>query len=82
MSDTMTGQRWVAFGFFSTHSRLHGSSSYRVPWQYGEDAATNMARFLNSRHRLMPYLLNFVCSCILQSTQSWLTSTPGSRSTQ
>ncbi|PIL23787.1 hypothetical protein GSI_13537 [Ganoderma sinense ZZ0214-1] len=50
--------RWVAYGLFSSHSRLHGSMSYRVPWQYGEDAATYMARFLDAKHRLMPYLYN------------------------
>ncbi|KAH7915998.1 glycoside hydrolase family 31 protein [Hygrophoropsis aurantiaca] len=49
-------QRWVAFGLFSSHSRLHGSSSYRVPWQYGEDAAKSMAKFLDAKHRLMPYI--------------------------
>ncbi|KAF8232393.1 alpha-glucosidase [Tricholoma matsutake] len=51
-------QRWVAFGLFSSHSRLHGSSSYRVPWQYGEDAAKSMARYVVTKHRLMPYLYN------------------------
>ena len=25
-------KRWVAFGLLSSHSRLHGSTSYRVPW--------------------------------------------------
>ncbi|KAG5732816.1 Alpha-xylosidase [Termitomyces sp. T112] len=49
-------QRWVAFGLFSSHSRLHGSSSYRVPWNYGEDAAKSMSRFVEAKHRLMPYL--------------------------
>ncbi|KAG6853200.1 hypothetical protein C0991_006149 [Blastosporella zonata] len=49
-------QRWVAFGLFSSHSRLHGSSSYRVPWNYGEDAAKSMSKFLEAKHRLMPYL--------------------------
>ncbi|KAF8894393.1 alpha-glucosidase [Infundibulicybe gibba] len=51
-------QRWVAFGLFSSHSRLHGSSSYRVPWQYGEDAAKSMSKFVDTKHRLMPYLYN------------------------
>jgi len=49
-------QRWVAFGLFSSHSRLHGSSSYRVPWNYGEEAAKNMATLLEAKHSLMPYL--------------------------
>ncbi|EKM55719.1 glycoside hydrolase family 31 protein [Phanerochaete carnosa HHB-10118-sp] len=48
--------RWVAYGLFSSHSRLHGSGSYRVPWQYGEEAAKYMAKFLDAKHRLMPYL--------------------------
>ncbi|KAI0781168.1 alpha-glucosidase [Trametes elegans] len=48
--------RWVAYGLFLSHSRLHGSMSYRVPWQYGEAAATYMAKFLDAKHRLMPYL--------------------------
>ena len=25
-------KRWIAFGLLSSHSRLHGNSSYRVPW--------------------------------------------------
>ncbi|KAI0049991.1 glycoside hydrolase family 31 protein [Auriscalpium vulgare] len=50
--------RWVAFGIFSSHSRLHGSGSYRVPWNYGEEAAKYMAKFLQMKHRLMPYLYN------------------------
>ncbi|KAI5121015.1 hypothetical protein M0805_005961 [Coniferiporia weirii] len=48
--------RWVAFGLFSTHSRLHGSNSYRVPWSYGEEAAKTLAKFVETKHRLMPYI--------------------------
>ncbi|GAB1524938.1 hypothetical protein RhiTH_008094 [Rhizoctonia solani] len=48
--------RWLAFGLFSSHSRLHGSSSYRVPWNYGEEASKVLAKFLDAKHRLMPYL--------------------------
>lgn len=48
--------RWVAYGLFSSHSRLHGSGSYRVPWQYGEEAAQYMAKFVDVKHRLMPYI--------------------------
>ena len=33
-------KRWCAFGMLSTHSRLHGSSSYRVPWAYDKDGDT------------------------------------------
>ena len=34
-------KRWCAFGLMSTHSRLHGSTSYRVPWAYEEDTPEN-----------------------------------------
>ena len=30
-------KRWVAFGLLSSHSRLHGSTSYRVPWVYDDE---------------------------------------------
>ena len=30
-------KRWCAFGLMSTHSRLHGSTSYRVPWLFDEE---------------------------------------------
>ncbi|PPR04952.1 hypothetical protein CVT24_010410 [Panaeolus cyanescens] len=49
-------QRWVQFGLLSSHSRLHGSGSYRVPWNYSEEAAQNMAKFVDVKHRLMPYI--------------------------
>ncbi|KAH9934909.1 alpha-glucosidase [Fomitopsis serialis] len=58
-------QRWVAYGLFSSHSRLHGSMSYRVPWHYGEETAAYMARFLDAKHRLMPYLYNLALTALL-----------------
>lgn len=48
--------RWLAFGLFSTQSRLHGSASYRVPWLYGDEAVDACKKLLNLKHRLMPYL--------------------------
>ena len=30
-------KRWCQFGLLSSHSRLHGSSSYRVPWLFDEE---------------------------------------------
>ncbi|TLS24527.1 hypothetical protein PpBr36_08527 [Pyricularia pennisetigena] len=30
-------KRWVAFGLLCSHSRLHGSGSYRVPWLIEDD---------------------------------------------
>src|SRR5690606_9684683 len=32
--DPAVFKRWVAFGLLSSHSRLHGSQSYRVPWRF------------------------------------------------
>ncbi|NMW64701.1 alpha-xylosidase [Mobiluncus mulieris] len=49
--------RWYPFGMLSSHSRLHGSSSYRVPWMYGEDAVQVAKRFTALKNRLMPYLM-------------------------
>ena len=49
-------KRWVAFGLLSSHSRLHGSGSYRVPWMY-DDEATDVLRFFTKlKNSLMPYL--------------------------
>ena len=48
--------RWVAFGLLSSHSRLHGSGSYRVPWVYGDEAVEVLRFFTRLKHRLMPYL--------------------------
>ncbi len=49
-------KRWVAFGLLSSHSRLHGSTSYRVPWLYDE-AASEVVRFFSKlKCSIMPYL--------------------------
>ena len=50
-------KRWVAFGLLSSHSRLHGSSSYRVPWLFDEEAVDVMREFAELKQTLMPYLL-------------------------
>lgn len=49
-------KRWVAFGLLSSHSRLHGSSSYRVPWVYDEEAVDVVRFFTRFKAKLMPYL--------------------------
>ena len=49
-------KRWIAFGLMSSHSRLHGSSSYRVPWNYDEEACDVLRFFTKLKCRLMPYL--------------------------
>lgn len=57
--DTSTAdvyKRWVAFGLLSTHSRLHGSSSYRVPWLYDEEAVDVVRFFTKQKMTLLPYL--------------------------
>ncbi len=49
-------KRWIAFGLLSSHSRLHGSSSYRVPWLFDDEAVDVLRTFTNLKCRLMPYL--------------------------
>jgi alpha-D-xyloside xylohydrolase len=49
-------KRWVAFGMMSSHSRLHGSTSYRVPWAFDEEAVDVTRRFSRLKLGLMPYL--------------------------
>jgi alpha-D-xyloside xylohydrolase len=49
-------KRWVQFGLLSSHSRLHGSTSYRVPWLYDEEAVDVLRYFTKLKMRLMPYL--------------------------
>ncbi len=49
-------KRWAAFGLMSTHSRLHGSKSYRVPWAYDEEAVQVVRFFTELKLELMPYL--------------------------
>ena len=49
-------KRWVAFGLLSSHSRLHGSSSYRVPWVYDDEAVDVVRFFTKLKEQLMPYL--------------------------
>lgn len=49
-------KRWLQFGLLSTHSRLHGSKSYRVPWLYDEEAVEVCRRFTKLKIKLMPYI--------------------------
>lgn len=49
-------KRWTAFGLLSSHSRFHGSSSYRVPWAFDDEAVDVTRRFTQLKMRLMPYL--------------------------
>ena len=49
-------KRWVAFGLLSSHSRLHGSSSYRVPWAFDEEACKVTSFFAKLKAELLPYI--------------------------
>ena len=49
-------KRWLAFGLLSSHSRLHGCDSYRVPWLFGEEAVDVCRHFSRLKNSLMPYL--------------------------
>jgi len=50
-------KRWVAFGLLSSHSRLHGSASYRVPWLIDDEASVVTKFFTDLKISLMPYIL-------------------------
>lgn len=49
-------KRWCAFGLMSSHSRLHGNSSYRVPWNFDEESSDVLRHWTNLKGKLMPYL--------------------------
>ena len=51
-------KRWCAFGLLSTHSRLHGNSSYRVPWLFDDEACEVLSFFTKLKGRLMPYIFS------------------------
>lgn len=51
-------KRWVQFGLLSSHSRLHGSTSYRVPWLFDEEAVDVVRKFTKLKCSIMPYLYN------------------------
>lgn len=60
--DAAVYKRWVQFGLLCSHSRLHGSNSYRVPWlvddddQSEEGCSAVLRKFAQLKCRLMPYL--------------------------
>jgi alpha-D-xyloside xylohydrolase len=54
--DPETFKRWIAFGLLSSHSRLHGSGSYRVPWAIDEQSVDVLREFTKLKARLMPYV--------------------------
>lgn len=49
-------KRWCQFGLLSSHSRLHGSTSYRVPWLFDDEACDVLRKFTKLKCTLMPYL--------------------------
>ncbi|KAI5288174.1 hypothetical protein KEM54_005421 [Ascosphaera aggregata] len=51
-------KRWCQFGLLSSHSRLHGADSYRVPWEYGEEACDVLRDCVKRKMSLMPYILH------------------------
>ncbi|MBB2948687.1 alpha-D-xyloside xylohydrolase [Actinoplanes lutulentus] len=56
MPDPAVFKRWIAFGLLSSHSRLHGSTSYRVPWNFDDESSDILRSFTHLKYRLMPYL--------------------------
>jgi alpha-D-xyloside xylohydrolase len=50
-------KRWVAFGLLSSHSRLHGNDSVRVPWSIDEESVAVTRKFAKLKQDLLPYLV-------------------------
>ena len=61
-------KRWCAFGLLSSHSRLHGSRSYRVPWLFDEEAVDVLRFFTQWKCRLMPYLYDVAAQACVSGT--------------
>jgi alpha-D-xyloside xylohydrolase len=55
--DPAVFKRWLAFGLLSSHSRLHGNESVRVPWSIDEEAVEVTRIFVNLKKKLHPYLV-------------------------
>ncbi len=51
-------KRWLEFGLLSSHSRLHGSTSYRVPWSIDEESSAVAKKFADIKIQLLPKLLD------------------------
>lgn len=67
--DPAVYKRWVAFGMLGSHSRLHGSTVYHVPWLFDEEDEKNgvalvpgqtavdvVREFTKLKLELMPYV--------------------------
>lgn len=77
-------KRWAAFGLLSTHSRLHGSQSYRVPWAYDEEAVDVVRTFTRLKASLMPYLYRnaiYTCETGVPMMRSMVLEFPEDRNT-
>lgn len=48
--------RWSQMGLLFSHARVHGHTSPREPWAYGERALEIFRRYAKLRYRLLPYL--------------------------
>jgi alpha-D-xyloside xylohydrolase len=56
LPDPAVFKRWIPFGLLSSHSRLHGNQTYRVPWLFDEEAVDVLRSFTRLKNSLMPYL--------------------------
>lgn len=61
-------KRWAAFGLLSSHSRLHGSHTYRVPWEFDDEAVDVLRSFTKLKCSLMPYIFAAACRAAREGT--------------
>ena len=64
-------KRWLQFGLLSTHSRLHGSKSYRVPWLFDEEAVDVCRKFTKLKISLMPYIYQIPMKQVFRLCVPW-----------
>lgn len=57
-------KRWLQFGLLSSHSRLHGSHTYRVPWLVDDEASAVLSKFVRLKNSLMPYIFAQGIDCV------------------
>ena len=50
-------KRWIAFGLLSSHSRLHGNESVRVPWSIDDESVEITRIFAQLKADLLPYIM-------------------------
>jgi len=60
--------RWIETSVFLPLMRVHGYMSNTEPWNYGAEAQAAIARSLNERYRLLPYIYSHAAEIASQGS--------------